>query len=593
MMRNEILYQIIDSIPIRGLDTQRLTELVLQLLAWENLSRCNAIAEDLKFSDEFIRSPEKIVNVFQALSASGELMRRAFGHRHPEIDRNPHLLRDAMELVKHLSANGVLENINTLHLDEEMEKWPLNIHQNMPKEVADLLVDIARIGPKDSVYTPWDSTFAQLASRASLKADQVYYESILQSAVPALISILSKREFNVSISDPIAHPTAIEGGRPRLFDVTVTFPPFGMRYSADEVRRDIFRRFPERTQIGSVLAIRHALSQTKSRLVIAVPNSVLFSHGYERELRIDLVEKGMIETVISMPSGLLHQTNIAFSILVMNPGGGIRSIKFINADQPQFYIGVARTKNKLSNLDKLLDLISHNKESEDCVIVPSGKILDNDAQLQVDRYVISESRRQLEKRLSNLNTIQLGDIVRTVRAIPAGLRQEMPLAAMEIGAIDLPQFGYIEAKGKTISIDSNLAKRYEDCFLRPLDIVLIVKGSVGKIGLVPFDVPTPGNGGWVAGQSAIVLRVHPEYCAQSLFVQLRSPMGQALLQSIVSGATIRLIQLRELMKLEIVRSTTEQDAKAKKIIDAEAHLEKEIKEIKREQEELSKGLWNL
>jgi len=130
-------------------------------------------------------------------------------------------------------------------------------------------------------------------------------------------------------------------------------------------------------------------------------------------------------------------------------------------------------------------------------------------------------------------------------------------------------------------------------FLRPLDIVLIVKGSVGKIGLVPFDVPAPGNGGWVAGQSAIVLRVHPEYCAQSLFVQLRSQMGQSILASIVSGATIKLIQLRELMKLEVVKSSKEQDARAKKIIDGEAHLEKKIEEIKKEQEELSKGLWNL
>ena len=592
-MKNEILYQIIDSIRLRGLGPDSLLELALQLLAWEKLSRLNTIASDLKFSDEFIKSPEKIINVFQALSASGGLMRRAFGHRPPEIDRNPYVLREAIEVVRNLRSNGVLENLDVLDLDDGAEIWPLRGYQNMPREVVDLLVDIARIGPKDSVYTPWDSSFAQLASRAAHITDRVYYESILQSAVPALISILSKREFIVSISDPIANPTAIEGGKPRLFDVTVTFPPFGMRYSADEIRRDIFRRFPERTQIGSVLAIRHALSQTKSRLVIAVPNSVLFSHGYERELRRDLVEKGMIETVITMPSGLLHQTNIAFSILIINPEGGIRSIKFINADQPQFYIGVARTKNKLRNFDKLLDLITLNKESEDCAIVPIGKILDNDVQLQVDRYVVSESRKQLEKRLSSLSTIQLGDIVRTVRAIPPGFKQEKPLAAMEIGAIDLPQFGYIEAKGKTISIDSNLAKRYEDCFLRPLDIILIIKGSVGKIGLVPFDVPAPGNGGWVAGQSAIVLRVNPEYCAQSLFVQLRSPMGQALLQGIVSGATIKLIQLRELMKLEIVKSTPEQDAKSRKTVDAEDGLEKKIKEIRKEQEELSRNIWNL
>jgi type I restriction enzyme M protein len=301
----------------------------------------------------------------------------------------------------------------------------------------------------------------------------------------------------------------------------------------------------------------------------------------------------MVDSVIAMPTGLLSQTNIAFTILILNPKGGLKSIRFINADTQDFYESTSRTKTQLININRLIDLAGSDKNSGNCAIVSIQKILEGDYQLQVDRYVISESRRQLEKRLSNLNTIQLGDIVRTVRSIPAGLSAEKPITAMEIGAFDLPQFGYIEPKGKAISIDSNLAKRYEDCFLRSLDIVLIVKGSVGKIGLVPFDVPAPGNGGWVAGQSAIVLRVHPEYCAQSLFVQLRSPMGQALLASIVSGATIKLIQLRELMKLEIVKSTPEQDGKSRKTIDAEDGLEKQIKEIRKEQEFLSLSVWTL
>ena len=607
-MINKAIKQIVESVRLTGLDYERSLELALQLLAWEKLSRTHKIARELCFSADFVKNPAKVFNTFQALAASGSLMSKAFGNTPSIIANNPYRLSESLEILDRLSVNGVLDNLDIHNLAELRSTSSANRFMNMPGEVADLLIGIAAISSKDSVYTPWDSSFAQFASRAAIKSDDVYYESVLQTSIPALVSLLSKREFAVSVSDPIQHPTAIEGGKPKLFDVTVAFPPFGMRYQAEEIRRDLFNRFPERTQIGSVLAIRHALSQTKSILVIAVQNSVLFSHGYEKELRRDLVERGIVESVISMPSGLLSQTNIAFTILILNPNGGKKSIKFINADTPEFYAVVektrfdlksvdgfsaARTKNELINIDRLLDLINFNKDSSNCAIVPVSKVIENDFQLQVDRYVVSESRRQLEKRLSNLNTIQLGDIVRTVRAIPAGLVPEKPISAMEIGAFDLPQFGYIEAKGKTTSVDSNLARRYDDCFLRPLDIVLIVKGSVGKVGLVPFDVPAPGNGGWVVGQSAIVLRVYPEYCAQSLFVQLRSSMGQAILARIVSGATIKLIQLRELMKLEIVKSTSEQDAKSRKTIDAEDQLEKRIKDIKKEQEDLSRNIWNL
>ena len=592
-MTNRAIYQIVDSVRGTGLDRDKSLELALQLLAWEKISRKNRIAKELAFSAEYIKHPEKVLNVFQALSASGGLMFKAFSNIPSVIGVNPYALRDALEVVSRLSATGVLENVDVLNLAEERFISPVGGYLNMPGEVADLMSAIADIRSSDSVYTPWDSSFAQLASRAAIKSRDVYYESILHSSIPALVSLLSTNEFEVSISNPILQPTAIEGGKPRLFDITVAFPPFGMKYPADEIRRDLFNRFPERTSIGSVLAVRHAMSQTKSKLVIAVQNSLLFSHGYEKELRKDLVEKGMIEAVIAMPNGLLSLTNIAFTILVINPKGGLNSVKFINADSPEFYVGVARTRNDLRNIDGLLELIKSNKESTNCSIVSNQVVLSNDAQLQVDRYVVSDSRKRLEKQLSGLRKIQLGDIARTVRAIPLGSIESKPIAAMEIGAADLSQFGYIAPKGKTISVDENLAKRYEDCFLRPLDIVLIVKGSVGKIGIVPADVPGPGNGGWVAGQSAIVLRVHPEYCAQSLFVQLRSPMGQELLAGIVSGATIKLIQLRELMKLEVVQSTPNQDAKSREIIDSEERLEKQIQKIRLEQESLSKDVWNL
>lgn len=591
MMTNRAIYQILDSLKGAGLYSDKSLELALQLLAWEKLSRTNRIARELAFSSEYIKHPEKVLNVFQALSASGGLMFKSFSNTLSVISANPYLLRDALEAVSRLSATGVLENIDVLNLADERFTSRVGSHFNVPEEVADLMSAIGDIRSSDSVYTPWDSTFAPLASRAATKSENVYYESILHSSIPALVSLLSINDFEVSISNPILQPTAIEGGKPRLFDITVAFPPFGLKYPVDEIRRDLFNRFPEQTSIGSVLAVRHAISQTKTKLVIAVQNSLLFSHGYEKELRKDLVEKGMIEAVIAMPSGLLSLTNISFAILVINPKGGLNSTKFINADSPDFYVGVSRTRNDLRNIDGLLEIIKVNKDSINCAIVSNEVILSNDAQLQVDRYVVSDSRRKLEQQLSGLRKIQLGNIARTVRAIPLGAIEGKSIAVMEIGAADLSQFGYIEPKGKTINVDENLAKRYEDCFLRPLDVVLIVKGSVGKIGIVPADVPGPGNDGWVAGQSAIVLRVHPEYCAQSLFVQLRSSMGQELLAGIVSGATIKLIQLRELMKLEVVESTSDQDAKSREIIDSEERMEKQIQKIRAEQELLSKNIW--
>jgi type I restriction enzyme M protein len=70
-------------------------------------------------------------------------------------------------------------------------------------------------------------------------------------------------------------------------------------------------------------------------------------------------------------------------------------------------------------------------------------------------------------------------------------------------------------------------------------------------------------------------------------------MGQELLAGIVSGATIKLIQLRELMKLEVVKSTSDQDTKSREIVDSEERLERGIQKIRVEQESLSKNIWKL
>ena len=72
-MINKAIYQIVDSVR-GGLDFDRSVELALQLLAWEKLSRKNKIAKELHFGADFIKTPEKIVSVFQSLAASGGLM---------------------------------------------------------------------------------------------------------------------------------------------------------------------------------------------------------------------------------------------------------------------------------------------------------------------------------------------------------------------------------------------------------------------------------------------------------------------------------------------------------------------------------------
>jgi type I restriction enzyme M protein len=154
-----------------------------------------------------------------------------------------------------------------------------------------------------------------------------------------------------------------------------------------------------------------------------------------------------------------------------------------------------------------------------------------------------------------------------------------------VGAADLPPYGYITKPGRGTEIDSYTSGINEDQYLRSHDIVLIVKGSVGKVGIVSSDAPGPGSGGWLAGQSAIILRANDNAAVdtRALALLLRSEFGQSLLNRIVSGATIPLIQLRELLELPIVLPLLEEQRRAAEALDREMEIQQEIERLQQMQ----------
>ncbi|MDV7211337.1 N-6 DNA methylase [Azotobacter beijerinckii] len=593
-MQDKIITQLHECFTRLPLTPTESLELALQLLAWAKLSNMSEIPEGIRLSDHLLNEPGKLQNALQQLERGEGLVHQAFqGSNLVRLD--PLKLRPALELTLRLINTGLLRSFEPTAAIASAAAQ-LRSEGAVPEEVANLMAGLTDIHAGESAYVPWDF-WGSLASRMARADAEVYLETPLQSAMPALAGLLNEQPFQVHYADPILSPSAVENGKPCAFDVAIAFPPLGMRYTMDAVNKDWYDRFPEKTASGTILAIRHLLSQSRRRVVLAVANSVLFSAGAERVLREDLISQGKIEAVISMPAGLLSHTNIAFSILVLNPAGGTGKIKFINADIPQFCTPISKARCQLSNIDHLLAQIASGVETDNLVQVAVEDVLKNDAQLQVSRYVLPSSQKKLLARLNAEPTASLGELVSTVRPMLISPREEgETIEVMEVTVSDLPPYGFIQATGRMVKVPSHLDARAEQQFLRPFDIVLIVKGSVGKVGIIPNDVPPPGPGGWIAGQSAIVLRV-PEKSAidaRALAMLLRSAIGQELLNGIVSGASsIKLIQLRELERLQILLPDQESSQHAIHALEKEADLQQEIDRLRQEQAKIAADLWFL
>ena len=296
-----------------------------------------------------------------------------------------------------------------------------------------------------------------------------------------------------------------------------------------------------------------------------------------------------------MPSGLLAQTNIPFALLVLDMRETRQSIRFVNAEADRFREPTSKARAKLINIEGIVERVIGNLTDDLVAVVPTKTVLASDSVLQVNRYVLPESTRKTEQLLASSSTRKLGEIASILRPMPTTSREDA-VKVWEVGAADIPEFAYIPKPDKPAGIDPATAQRNNHQFLQPLDIILIIKGSVGKVGIVSKNVPPPGEGGWIVGQSGVILRINdPEIIdPKALAVYLRSPFGRGLLDGIaVKGATIPLIQQRELQRLPVIIPSKKKAAEIGKILDEQASIQQEIETLRTRQVELANKFWTL
>jgi len=566
----------------------------LQLLCWAKISKDDCMPNGLKIQANSFADPNWVRDVWSELGRRAGIIGAAYSGGKLPARLEPSRLGAAIELCMHLAETGVLDNFNPsdsfsqIFGREAMEFC-------LPAELAEAMIVLAGVKPKTSVYAPWDNS-AQMATRATKQGAIAYIETMSDPMLPALTSMFATGDIEIAHSDPIREPSAVEGGKLRQFDACVAFPPLGLRYTSEVIGRDWYNRFRDRSGSGAVLAVRHIVAQTSGRAVIAVPYSLLFSPGGEMALREDLLKLGAIEAVISMPSGLLANPTISFALLVLNMKVPHKAIRFINAESDHFRepIPKARARARLVDIEGIVARVTGKITDELVAEVSIEEVVNNGCILQVNRYVLPESQRKIQAVLAKNQVRLLEDIVTIIRPMPPSPSTDT-VNAWEVMTADLPEMGYIPTPTKEVLIDKSNAIR-KKLFLLPYDVLLVFKGSIGKIGIVPDSVPEPGVGGWLAGQSAVVLRVNnpEEVDPKGLAVYLRSEFGQMLLESIsVQGATIPMIQLRELQKLPIIIPPKKDAVEIGNILDEQASIQREIEALKERQVKLTKQFWKL
>jgi hypothetical protein len=106
---------------------------------------------------------------------------------------------------------------------------------------------------------------------------------------------------------------------------------------------------------------------------------------------------------------------------------------------------------------------------------------------------------------------RLGDVINTVRSMPKTAEKGRRYRGIGSWRFRTATAWLYQHTLRTVTVTCEVAEKNVEQFLRPLDVQ---------------DVPPPGPGGWVAGQSAIVLRAKTNTIdSRALALQLRSSFG--------------------------------------------------------------------
>lgn len=560
------LYKLLDN--LRGrVDVQEALEFIYVLKAWEKLSNDKKVDEEICFDNFYNQKVEvkKLAAIFEKLSTTIKLFEL---YRFDAKLVDDQLLTTILNFVKNVSK---LPNVNDMFYLDRGKADGFSV-SNQIAELGIKLLD----GESKELYVPFTNGFAY-----SYYTDKKIYADFQMSQaviIAELINILDNGNIEFCLTDALKNPMFINPNAPHLlkqFDSVLSFPPFRLKGKLDSDNYKFHRFKIHKGTVLDVAHFEHVIAQTSLKAVVLMATGFTFSGGVEEAFRKYLIEQNYLEAIIQLPPNLHSATSIETVFFVINKHKSDDNVHFINLKDDSFIKRDGR-RLILKDLNVILDIYENKKEIENVSIIASNEeIINNNYSLTIDRYVIPQEAKELQKSLEKYELIQLEDIA-DIRKSQLFKDEEEGKEVYEISPSDFSKAGFTLGCRKIKQIGSQ-HKRLQTYKLEPYDVLLSTKGTIGKVGIIGEI-----SEAIIASQAIQVIRVQgndKKEKAISLYMFLKSDLGQTILASLVAGTAMPQISTAEIKKLSIPLFSKEQEKRLISSFKDESKMYNEIEKI--------------
>ena len=105
------------------------------------------------------------------------------------------------------------------------------------------------------------------------------------------------------------------------YDVVLTNPPFGTKKGGERATRDDFTFPTSNKQLNFLQHIYRSLKANgKARAAVVLPDNVLFADGEGERIRLDLMDKCNLHTILRLPTGIFYAQGVKTNVLFFTRG---------------------------------------------------------------------------------------------------------------------------------------------------------------------------------------------------------------------------------------------------------------------------------
>lgn len=426
--------------------------------------------------------------------------------------------------------------------------------------VASLMIDFAQIEPTDRIHFSYVSSFCALRLALN-RTNHFAFQDPIMTFEAVMLAVMTGASLECHKSAPTS---SSEPSEFTPFEASIVVPPVGTPYTVIEdamVKRVEFKLSMRELES---LVFDRMLRKTSKRSVALIPLRVLFAPGKaERNLRQKLVEDHRLDTVVKLPSGVIS-TAAPDSALIVLRGSQEHNTDaplVVDASGEEFhFVPYGRDaefllRETMQNVAKLKEIVKGRLETEISKRLRTAEMHATGFNLMPERYNQAKERRASRSFLAGRGWTSLSSIATLSRSVAIPYFDARSLdgdlsPVKEASIADIGPSGVLRSPGKFILLDRRGYEKNRKVLLRPKDIVLVVKGNVGKVAFVPEDLTEE----WIPNQSFVVIRVHegetrvsPEF----LFRYLGSPQSQRSLAMLTGGNSTKVLLAADLRHFEI------------------------------------------